>query len=103
MDEDYYKAIIVNCAFNSNYIQYERIAGEGKYKNLSVKKYLNRIKPYLSDIRNNHKIQGGWRIHSGNKIIGNKTQSEWKLQLSTEIKFVSSLPDPLYSYYAFKK
>ena len=29
--------------------------GEGKDKNLSVKKSLNRIKPYLSDIISNHK------------------------------------------------
>ena len=58
--------------------------GEGKEKKLSVKKYLNRIKPYLSDIINNHKTQG---------IIEHKTQSEWKIQLTMKIKFVSSLPD----------
>ena len=28
-----------------------------KGKNLSIKKYLDMIKPYLSDIINNHKIQ----------------------------------------------
>ena len=53
IDEDYYKPIITNGAFNNNYIQYE-----SKGENLSIKKYLNIIKPYLSDIINNHKIQG---------------------------------------------
>ena len=47
--------------------------GEDKDKNLSVKKYLNRIKPYLSDIINNHKTQGTWRIHSSNERIEHKT------------------------------
>ena len=26
------------------------------------------IRPYLSDIINDHKTQGKWRIHSGNTI-----------------------------------
>ena len=34
------------------------------------------IRPYLSDIINNHKTQGKWRIYSGNKIIEHKTQGE---------------------------
>ena len=42
---------------------------EIKEKNLSIKKHLNMIKPYLSDIINDHKTQGKWRIHSDNKII----------------------------------
>ena len=67
--------------------------GEGKDKNLSIKKYLDRIKPYLSDIINNYKTQGKWKIHSGNKIIESKTQSEWKIQLTMEINFISFLPD----------
>ena len=33
-------------------------AKEIKEKNLSIKKYLNMIKLYLSDIRNDHKTQG---------------------------------------------
>ena len=48
------------------------------------------IKPYLSDIINNHKAQGKWRIHSRNKIIEHKTQSEWKIQLTMAINFISS-------------
>ena len=48
------------------------------------------IRPYLSDIINDHKTQGKWRIHSGNKIIEQKTQSEWKIQLTMAINFISS-------------
>ena len=33
------------------------------------------IKPYLSDIINDHKTQGEWKIYSGNTITEYKTQS----------------------------
>ena len=56
IDEDYSKPITVRAAFNGNYIQYESKGDKGK--NLSIKKYLNMIKPYLSDIINNHKTRG---------------------------------------------
>ena len=56
MDEDYYKPIIAKGTFNNNYIQYESKGDKGK--NLSIKKYLNMIKPYLDDIINDHKAQG---------------------------------------------
>ena len=48
------------------------------------------IRPYLSNIINDHKTQGEWRIQSGNTIIKHKTQSEWKIQLSMAINFISS-------------
>ena len=83
IDEDYYKPIIAKGVFNSSYIQYESKGGKGK--NLSIKKYLNMIKPYLSDITNDHKTQGKLRIHPGNK-----TQSIWKIQLTMTINFISS-------------
>ena len=51
------------------------------------------IRPYLSDIINDHKTQGEWRIHSGNTIIKHKTQSEWKIQLAMAINFIFSKPD----------
>ena len=31
---------------------------EGKNKDLSIKKYFDKIKPYLGDIINKHKAQG---------------------------------------------
>ena len=73
IDEDYYKPIITNGAFNNNYIQHESKGNKDKISTPS--EYLD-IRPYLSDIINDHKTQGEWRIHSGNTII--KHKSEWK-------------------------
>ena len=56
IDEDYHKPIITKDAFNGNHIQYE--SKEDKEKNLSIKKDLDMIKPYLSDKINDHKTQG---------------------------------------------
>ena len=69
------------------------MGGEDKDKHLSIKKYLNRIKPYLTGIINTYKTQGTRRIHSGNKRIEHTNQSEWKIQLTLLINFVSSLPN----------
>ena len=52
IDKDY-KPVIIDGVFNNNYVQYESI-GSG---NLSIKEYLDKIKPYLSDLINNHKAQ----------------------------------------------
>ena len=93
IDEDYYKPIITKGAFNSNYIQYESMKSEGKNKHLSVEEYLDQIRPYLRDIINDHKTQGEWRIHSGNTIIKQKTQSEGKIELTMAINFISSKKD----------
>ena len=70
--EDYYKPIIVNSAFNNNYIQYE---SKGD-KILTIEEYFSMIESYLVDMINDHKNQG-----------------EWKIQLSAEINFISSKPD----------
>ena len=53
-DEDYYKPIITNDAFNSNYNEYESKGDKDKIS--SMKKYLNMIRPYLGDIINDHKL-----------------------------------------------
>ena len=78
-DEDYYKPIRTNNDFNANYIDYE--SKGDKKKTLSIKEY-NMIRPYLRDILNDHKTQGEWKVHSGNKVIDHKTQEEWKIQLA---------------------
>ena len=88
IDEDYYKPIIVRGAFNSSYIQYENKGVNGK--DLLTKEYLNMIKAYLSDIVNGHKTRGLVRYHSGNKTLVEETSSEWKIQLTMEINFISS-------------
>ena len=75
IDEDYYKPIKTNDSFNNNYIEYE--SKGDKDKTLSIKEYLDIIRPILSDIINNHKTQGEWKVHSGNNtIINYKTQGE---------------------------
>ena len=53
IDKDYYKPIKTNSTFNGNYIKYE--SNGDKNKNLSAKEYLNMVRPYLSDIINDHK------------------------------------------------
>ena len=49
---------------------------EIKIKKLTIKEYLNMIRPYLVDMINDRKNQSGWKI-----------------QLSAEMNFISSKPD----------
>ena len=48
------------------------------------------IRPYLSNIINDHKTHGLVRYHSGNKTWVEETPSEWKIQLTMAINFISS-------------
>ena len=48
------------------------------------------IRPYLSNIINDHKTYGLVRYHSGNKTWVEETPSEWKIQLTMAINFISS-------------
>ena len=48
------------------------------------------IRPYLRDMINDHKTRRIWKVHSGNKVIDYKTQSERKFQLTIWINFMSS-------------
>ena len=81
--EDYYKPIKTTGVFDNknNYIEYE--SNVDKDKIFSVKEYLDLIRPYLSDMINDHKTHGELKVHSGN-------QGEWKIQLSMTINFISS-------------
>ena len=72
INENYYKPIKTKGAFNNNYMEYE--SRGDKDKNLSPKDYLDIIRPYLRDMVNNHKTHG-----------------EWKIQLTMQITFISSL------------
>ena len=87
-NEDYHEPILVKSGFDGNYIQYKSRGDKGK--NLSIKRYLKMIKPYLSDLINKHKTHGLARYHSGNKSWIEKTSSEWKIQLTMAINFISS-------------
>ena len=48
------------------------------------------IRPYLSDIIIDHKYHGLVRYHSGNKTWVEETPSNWKIQLTMTINFISS-------------
>ena len=48
---------------------------EDKSKKLTIEEYFDIIRPYLSDIINNHKTQGEWKINSSNTLTGFKTRS----------------------------
>ena len=56
-DKDYYKPIKTTSFFDNrnNYIKYQ--GKQHKNKNLSFKKHLHMIRPYLSDIINDYKTQ----------------------------------------------
>ena len=74
IDKDYYKPIIVNTAFNNNYIKYESKGDKDKI--LTISEYLDMIRSYLVGMTNDH-----------------KTKSEWEIQLTIMISFISSKPD----------
>ena len=61
-----------------------------KEKIFQCKKYLNIIKPYLIHKINEHKTHGLVRYHSSNKSRLEETCSEWKIQLTMAINFISS-------------
>ena len=58
-EEDYYKPVRVGNFWSNNHIEYK---SKGDRKKLSVKKYLNKIRPYLKDIINNLKKFDSWKI-----------------------------------------
>ena len=74
IDDDYYKPILVKGSFNENY-KYHESRGD-KNKKLSIEQYLDKIKPYLSDLINE------------NKALENNL-NEWKVQINMSVNFVS--------------
>ena len=91
LDKDCYKPIktVNGFDYKNNYIEY---ANKGdKDKILLPEEYLDLIRPYLSDIINDHKTQEVWKVHSDNKVIDYKTTlGEWKIQLTVWFNFISS-------------
>ena len=67
----FYKSKIVNNFWNNNYIEYE--SNGDKRNNLSVDKYLNKIKPFLRNITIDIIIDA------------------WKIQLTTALTITLSL------------
>ena len=72
--DEYYKQIKVGNYWSKNYIEYE--SSGDKNKNLSVKEYLNKIKPYSKDV-----------------IIDLQKSSSWKVQLTTAVNLIFSKDD----------
>ena len=66
-----YKPTIVKSGYNNNYIEYK---SEGD-KLLTIEEYLNLIEPCLRELISDHKSKG-----------------EWKIQLTTQINFISLRP-----------
>ena len=71
-DEDYYKPVKTKSAFNGNYIEYQ--SDGNKDKNLSAKEYLNMIRPYLSNIINDHETPKTLKVHPCNEVFDFETQ-----------------------------
>ena len=82
VNEDYYKPGKTKGAFNDNYIEYE--SKGDKDKNLSLEECLDMIGPYLRDMINSYKAPLGG-------IIDDDIYGEWKIQLTMQINFISSL------------
>ena len=74
MQEDYYKPVRVGKFWSNNYIEYEYESTWDRNKKLTIKKYLNKIRPYLEDIMNDL-----------------QKFDTWKIQLTTSINFMSSI------------
>ena len=49
------------------------------------------IRPYLSNIINDHETPKNLKVHSSNEVFDYETQfGEWKIQLTMSINFISS-------------
>ena len=70
-EDDNYEPIRVGIFWNINYIEYE--SNHDRNKNLSLKEYLDQIKPYLRDV-----------------IIYLHDSDIWEIQLAIAINFISS-------------
>ena len=78
-----------NSAFNGDYTEYQ--SKGDKDKNLSPKEYLDMIRPYLSDLINDHKTPKKLRVHTRNEVIDYETQyGERKIELAMWINFIFS-------------
>ena len=69
--EYYYKPKRVSSIWNNNYIEYE--TNGYKNSNLSLDKYLNKVKPYLRDI-----------------MTDLQSSDTWKIQLAIAVNFIYS-------------
>ena len=73
-EENYYKPVRLNNFWNKNYSEYK--SNSDKNRIISVEENLNKIKPYLRDLVNDH-----------------KQSDTWKIQVSIKINFISPKDD----------
>ena len=73
--EEYYEPVRVNNFWSNNFTEYKN--NSDKNGILSVEEYLDKIRPYLKDITNDHLKKSG----------------TWKIQLTIAINFISSRDD----------
>ena len=60
LEEYYYRPIKSSNSFSNNYIKYN--SNGDKDKTILFKEYLDKIKPYLSNMIDNSMTQGEWKI-----------------------------------------
>ena len=82
-DRDYYKPIRTNDGFAGKKIYIEYKSKGDRYENLSPKKYLNMIRPYLRDLTNEHKPIDK-PIDESNDENDDTDCAEWKIQLTMQ-------------------
>ena len=59
-EENYYNPVRVSNFWSDNYIKYK--SNDDRNKEILVGEYLNKIRPYLKNIKNNFKKFGTWQI-----------------------------------------
>ena len=81
-EESYYKPVWVSNICTKNYIEYE--SNGDRNKTLSIKEYLNKIRPYLKDIKNNLKKSYTWKVQftKENNFISLKDNEEERVMHS---------------------
>ena len=69
------------------------MSNDDKYGNLSLKEYLNVIRPYLRDLINDHKPTAELNSNNNNdnnNNNNNNNRAEWKIQLTMHISCIST-------------
>ena len=94
-NRDYYKLKRTDDGFTgrrNNYIEYNYIykSKGDRYENLSPKKYLNMIRPYLRDLINDYKLTMGSNNDENEENDSDSDCAEWKIQLVMQNNCIST-------------
>ena len=95
-DRDYCKPMRTDYGFDGRQNDYMEYTSRGdRYENLSPKKYLNMIRPYLRDLINDHKpveeLDNNANNNANNKANNSDTiRGEWKIQLIMQNNCIST-------------